>query len=272
MSEVGATPFAIVQHGNQALITDGYANREGVAEILQGFTAVLALHLKYRIALNLHLSGTLIEAAAWHAPDFFLWVKRLYGEGLLELIGSSYAQNILPLFSTQHNLRQFNTAFDLYERHLGIGPGEVRAAWIPERVWHTGCLAPLLQSTALRNHGFDSVLLDERLAHPLNGDYASSPRRQLDERFGGGSYPPALRADGSAIEARPPATAVRIANTHDLQALLIRRELRYCIPPCETGHWQMLEALARGRAGRVLRRRRRPRSLRADARRVGGGE
>jgi hypothetical protein len=240
---MSATPFAIVQHGNQALITDGYDNREGIGEILQGFAAILALHLKYRTPLNLHLSGTLIEAAAWHAPDFFLWVKRLHGEGLLELIGSSYAQNIMPLFSMQHNLRQFNTAFGLYERHLGIGPDEVRTAWLPERVWHTGRLAPLVQSAALRNHGFHTVLLDERLIYPLNGDYARSPRRQFDERFGGGSYPPTLCAERLPAEGRAPAAAVRIANTDDLLALPIRRELRYCIPPCEDGHWRMLEAL-----------------------------
>ena len=81
--------LALVQHGNQYLITEGYDNREGLATILEGFAAVFALHLAYRVPLNLHLSGTLIEAIAWHRSDFFECIKLLLNEHLLELVGST---------------------------------------------------------------------------------------------------------------------------------------------------------------------------------------
>ncbi len=237
--------LALVQHGNQYLITNGYAEREGLAEILQGFAAIFKLHLKYRVPLNLHLSGTLIEAIAWHDPDFFQWIVALRQQGLLEWIGSAYAQNILPHFSFAHNLRQLNTALDVYQRHLGISPYEVETFWVPERVWHTSKLAPLMQSAHLRNGGYTSVLLDDRLAFSLNGDELGE-RTQFDLRFNGDYYAAPSRPEPpsqSLACERDACRPFQIAGTQDLIALPIMRALRYGVPPCHDAHWQMLEQI-----------------------------
>ena len=85
---VTKVPLAIVQHANQFLITDGYENREGITDLLRGYVALLRLHLDYHVPLNLHLSGTLIEAIAWHSPTFFDLIHELRDRGLLEVIGS----------------------------------------------------------------------------------------------------------------------------------------------------------------------------------------
>ena len=70
-------PLALVHHANQYLITDGYDNREGITEIVEGYAAALRLHGKYGIPASLHLSGTLIETLAWHYPWFLELVRDL---------------------------------------------------------------------------------------------------------------------------------------------------------------------------------------------------
>src|SRR4030095_8136426 len=163
--------LALAHHANQSGITDIHADREGTGEILglggpgdvegyrRGFLPLLQLHLDYRIPLNLHLSGTLIETLAWHYPESFSLIKRLRQAGLLELIGSAFSQNIMPFFSDEHNLRQINEELCLYRRHLGWDLGAVKTFWAPERVWDTEKLAKALCTERLLNGGYARVVL-----------------------------------------------------------------------------------------------------------------
>src|SRR5262249_49000466 len=120
--------LTLVHHANQSVITDSYADREGIGDILglggagnfgdsrRGLLPLLQMHLDYQIPLNLHLSGTLIETLAWHYPESFTLIKRMRQAGLLEMIGSAFSQNIMPFFSDEHNLRQINEELWLYRR------------------------------------------------------------------------------------------------------------------------------------------------------------
>jgi hypothetical protein len=99
------------------------------------------MRLDYRMPLNLHLSGTLIETLAWRHPESFSLIKRLRQAGLLEMIGSAFIQNIMPFFSDEHNLRQINEELWLYRRHLDWDLGAVKTFLAPERVWDTEKLA-----------------------------------------------------------------------------------------------------------------------------------
>ena len=161
-----APRLALVHHGHQHLITDGYDNHEGLSEVLEAFSTVLALHLRYRVPVNLHLSGTFLEAAAWGGPDFFSWIQALREEKLVEILGSAYSQPILTLFGIEHNRRQLAEHLALIERHLGVDPAAVRGFWVPERVWHTERLAPLIGDPGLANGGYGWVLLDDRVFYP----------------------------------------------------------------------------------------------------------
>ena len=78
--------LALVHHANQYLITDSYEDREGMSDILglrcaraesdtRGLSPMLQMHLEYRVHLNLHLGGTLIEGIAWHYPESFSLIK-----------------------------------------------------------------------------------------------------------------------------------------------------------------------------------------------------
>src|SRR5262245_54948355 len=118
-------PLALVHHANQYLITNGYETRSGLDETVGGVGAaigylkILELHRTYAVPLNLHLSGTLLEALAWYRPDVLAVVRDMVATGDIELIGSSYGQNIMRFFRPEHNLRQLDEQLALYRRHLG---------------------------------------------------------------------------------------------------------------------------------------------------------
>ena len=165
--------FAFVHHANQFLLTHGYPDREGVDDLVgsrsseTGYLKVLELHRSYRIPLNLHVSGTLLEAILWYRPDFVEAVRMLVQEGLVELVGSAYGQNVMRFFGEEYNARQLAEQLALYRSHFGVDPAEVRVFLPPERVWDTAKLAPVLTDPSLPNGGYRYVLLDDRLLYPV---------------------------------------------------------------------------------------------------------
>lgn len=163
----GAAPLALVHHANQALAADGYDNREGISEVIEGYARILHLHQRYAVPANLHLSGTLIEAVAWHHPWFLELVREMREKGLLELVGGTYSENIMTLSDARTNREQLDELLWLYDRHLGCPPEEVEVCWVPERVWDTEKLAPVLEDETLPNGGYRAVVLDDRLAYGM---------------------------------------------------------------------------------------------------------
>lgn len=208
--------FAFVHHANQYLITEGYDNRHGLRaavgsiESKSGFSWILELHRRFNIPLNLHLSGTLIEAIAWHQPEFLVLVRELLDMGLIELVGSCYAQNIMRFFSYEHNLKQLNEELLLYKIHLGVDPASVKVFWPPERVWDTRRMSPVLRDCRLLNHGYQYVLLDDRLLLPGGG--VSSPRKIYDRnpRSDAELFQACTIQDGQGLIALPIATRLRL--------------------------------------------------------------
>src|SRR5271169_251994 len=215
-----SVPLAIVHHANQFLITEGYENRHGLAATLgsvegkSGFAWILELHRSLKIPVNLHFSGTLLEAIAWHQPEFLSQLQGLHREGLLELVGSCYGQNIMRFFGYEHNLRQLSEQLLLYQIHLHIDPAEVKVFWPPERVWDTERMAPVLTDQRLLNHGYKHLLVYDRLLLPVNG--TQSPRRRYDREPG---WKPEL------FQVCP------IEQGHGLMALPIAFNLRQNMPP-----------------------------------------
>lgn len=211
-----AVPFAFVHHANQYLITEGYENRHGLREALgsvegqSGFAWILELHRRFNVPANIHLSGTLVEAIAWHQPSFLLQVRQLIDDGVIEIVGSCYAQNVMRFFSYEHNLRQLNEELNLYKIHLGIDPETVKVFWPPERVWDTARMAPVLNDSRLLNHGYQFVLLDDRLLLPMYGYH--SPRKIYDRqpRRDAQLYQSCPVKDGQGLIALPIATHLRL--------------------------------------------------------------
>lgn len=236
--------LALVHHANQHIITNGYEDRDGISQICQGYTDLLLLHRRYGMPVNLHFSGTLLESIAWHHPEFLALVKELTAENLLGLVGGAYAENIMTLFSPAFNRRQLDELLLLYREMLDCDPDTVKICWVPERVWQTKLLAPVLSDRSLANGGYRYVLLDDRLLFPTNGSYALSPRASFDLA---GPYddtsvlgPPTV-ADGAAEGelGRP----YKIKGGSGLVMVPISAHLRYWVPPRVPAHWSLLEEL-----------------------------
>jgi starch synthase len=224
-------PVALVHHANQYLITESYPDREGLGALVRGYTAVLRLHEKYQVPAHLHLSGTLIEAAAWSHPDLLQMVRRLRERELVTLVGGAYSDSVLPEFGEEFKRRQLRKMFWLHERHFGCPPEELSIFWVPERVWRTGALASTITDPVLPNGGYRYVLLDDRLLYPTDGQYAGSDRELFDN------------ADRSAP---PPADCTRlhrIAGGNGLHVLPISTRLRYWVPPSDKRDWASLARL-----------------------------
>jgi hypothetical protein len=226
------TSLAVVHHANQYLITTGYDNREGIEAIAgseeskSGFTYILRLHERAGIPMNLHLSGTLIEALAWYEPKLLEYVKELAQAGLLELVGSSYGQNIMRFFCPDYNRKQLNEELLLFERHLGIDAREVKVFWPPERVWETRAMAPLLRDARLRNGGYEYVILDDRLLLRRDQDRALyDETNQFDPEL----YSIHEIKDGIGLLAFPIAT-----------------RLRRSIPPAKEDDWKQVQSELEG--------------------------
>lgn len=236
-----AVPLALVHHANQYLLADGYDNRQGIAEIVEGYTAALRLHEKYGIPANLHLSGTLIETLAWHYPWFLELVRNLRAKGLISLIGGTYSENVMPLFDSSFNQRQLDEFFWLCRRHLHCPPEELEVCWVPERVWDTEKLAPVLTDESLANGGYRFVLLDDRLLYPTNGSYQGSPRDFFDATGPYGSTP-ASRGSRPTDRKNLSETChtYRIAGANGLAVVPVSADLRYWIPPVFPEHWRRL--------------------------------
>ncbi|HLN79313.1 MAG TPA: glycogen/starch synthase [Nocardioidaceae bacterium] len=224
-------PLALVHHANQYLITDGYRDREGISSLVHGYAALLQLHKRYRVPASLHLSGTLIESAAWHHPWFLELVRDLHASGLVDLIGGTYSENVLTAFDPGFNRRQLEEAFDLYQRHLGCAPEELSGCWVPERIWDTEAVSELLTSPDLPNGGYRYVLLDDRLLYPTGGRYHGSDRELFD--LGDPMRPPPTDA------LRP----YRIRESRGLEVVPMSTRLRYWLPPQEQEHWRSLNRL-----------------------------
>lgn len=238
-------PLALVHHANQYLLTDGYDNREGIGALVEGYAAALRLHEKYDIPANLHVSGTLVETLAWHSPWLLETIRDLRERGLVFLIGGTYAENVMPLFPPSFNLRQLDEFLWLYEHHLGCPPGEVRVCWVPERVWDTQSLAPVLTSDRLQNGGYSHVLLDDRLIYPTNGSYKESPRARFDSRgpYASVSVSRNGRKRPSKDVLGPVEThrTYTISGAYGLTMVPMSANLRYWVPPLFPEHWRYLE-------------------------------
>ncbi len=227
-----AISLCLVHHANQYIITNGYQNREGLETLVgtpdssNGYLKILELHKVYQIPINLHVSGTLLEAVLWHRPDVLTILQELKRQGLLELIGSSYGQNIMRFFCYEHNLKQLNEELAMYRELLAVHPGDIQVFWPPERVWDTDKLGPVLTDPGLLNGGYRYVLLDDRLLYSVSQKELS--RTDFDH------------TQNSRYQDFVPH---RIFDCQKLVVLPISNVLRHCIPPRETQHFGKIEQL-----------------------------
>jgi hypothetical protein len=226
-----AVSFALVHHANQFLITNGYEAREGISDIVgsdcrgTGILGFLALHKAENVPLNLHISGTLLEAISWHCPSAIPVIKESIEQGLVELVGSCYGQNIMRFFEPGYNLKQLNEELRLFEIVLGAPPSRIKVFWPPERVWDTSTMSPVLRHPDLLNGGYRYVILDDRTL--LSPQDPEMPRAAYDKES---RWTPEL------------------FQTHEIEGglglvtLPIGIRLRHSIPPKEEQDWNRVQS------------------------------
>ncbi len=171
------------------------------------------------------ISGTLLEAIAWQQPSFLHQLREIYEEGLIELVGSCYGQNLMRFSSYDHNLKQLNEQLALYQIHLGVDPEQVKVFWPPERLWDTEAMAPVLTDLRLLNGGYSHVIVDDRVLLAVDGN--RSPRRRYDRD---------LYWNAELFR------TYRIQNGYGLVAIPIAYNLRQSIPPRGPDHWKNIES------------------------------
>ncbi|HET6563604.1 MAG TPA: hypothetical protein VFG72_17175 [Marmoricola sp.] len=242
---MSAAPIAFVHHANQFVITDGYADRDGLSLTAAGYDAVLSLHVELGVPAALHISGPVLEAIAWHRPALLARLRRHLASGVITLVGGTYGENVMPLSSPRHNRRQLRAFHDLAEELLGISREQLRTAWVPERVWDTDACAAPLRDEAATGVRYERVLLDDRLVHPLReGQYDGSAREAFDAggpyRWHDEGFPTTLRGRLHGGSLAP----YRIADGDGLVAVPIASHLRYLVPPHDPDHLGLLTELA----------------------------
>ncbi len=152
---------AMVHHGNQGLTyTDVFRGQDGT----EGFDEILELHQARQVPGNFHLSGTLITAADWYDRPFLDWMQDGIVEGWLNVLGSVYAQHIMPFVTDNMNNWAVEIEQDLINYKLNYNP---HVAWVPERAWcaqgnypDAGLSDPWLGDNWTQ-HGINAVILDD---------------------------------------------------------------------------------------------------------------
>jgi Glycosyl hydrolase family 57 len=140
-------PIALVFHFNQHL--NEYASI-GSRTCYRGLLKILRAHPALKI--NIHISGTLIDALKWLDNEPLKLIREGLAEGQFELLGSTYAQNIPYASNDWDNARQIelhrSTLKDLFDV-------EPTVFWNPERCWRQS-LVPMITAG-----GYTSTLIED---------------------------------------------------------------------------------------------------------------
>ena len=152
-------------HGNQAIqpgsTTQSLINTGAGA----GYYRPLDVHQAYAAPLALHLTPTLASSIEWakaaagspaykDGPAFNLRVKQLAQSGVVNLLGSTFADHVLSYFTNDFNAANVNLA-DQFLTSFYADTHSAKVFWNPERVADSGTLA---QIDAL---GFDYTFIDQ---------------------------------------------------------------------------------------------------------------
>jgi hypothetical protein len=157
-------------HGNQAILPGSSIqslinNSQGA-----GYYRPLDVHEAYNVPLTMHITPTLASAIQWAAvspsstrswvdgPALNQRIKSLASSGLVDVIGSTFSDHILPYFNKPFNLDNVSLASDFLNAIYGGVSSSV--FWTPERVSNDDVL------DKISNLGFQYTFVDQ-LRHLL---------------------------------------------------------------------------------------------------------
>ncbi len=150
-----ALVFHFNQHTNEYTDVANRACYRGLLNVLRAHPA-----LKF----NLHLSGTLLRALNWFAPETLNLVRAGLAEGQFELLGSTYAQNVPYACDDWDNAQQIGLHRVVLEELFGVRPV---VFWNSERCWRQSLVPVIVEGGYTTTLVEDHILRAAGIADPI---------------------------------------------------------------------------------------------------------
>ncbi len=152
--------FSFILHANQANVP--YAD---VANDLNYFY-VFQTFLKHPdIPITIHLSGTWLTTMQWYNSSTIDLIRQGIASGQFEILGSTYAQNIIYNTNNWDNYYQIKEHKQIIHDILNVTP---TGFWNPERVWDQAQYVPLIA-----NAGYQYTFVEDHIIQN-SADYTGS--------------------------------------------------------------------------------------------------
>jgi hypothetical protein len=103
------------------------------------------LHMMHRFPdfpFAIHISGWLFDYLLQHYPDDIALLREMVQRGQAEIFGAGYTEPVLAAIPVRDRIGQIERMADCMEQALGQRPA---GAWLTERVWEAGVVAPLAE-------------------------------------------------------------------------------------------------------------------------------
>ena len=147
--------FHLNQHLTEYSLAASRASYKGLLRVLRSHPT---------IPVNIHISGTLVNALQWLDPEPLQLIWEGLRAGQFELLGSTYAQNVPYSSDDWDNARQIELHLKVLHDAFGVTPVTF---WNPERTWRQSLL-PIIAGNGYRFTLIeDHILAKARLAEPV---------------------------------------------------------------------------------------------------------
>lgn len=151
--QTGQGRLAYVWHGNQELKTvkelnDLVDNNNGT-----GFIHLLDSIERWKIPMELHISGTLQSGIKWSKPEFLTRINKLVNDGLVTIQGGTFDEQIMVYFpgeinheSLKYGAKWAKELTKKLSEDKKSSAGDILIGWTPERIINSEILKDFKKS------------------------------------------------------------------------------------------------------------------------------
>lgn len=165
--------LCMVIHSHQPEGNFDHVIEEAYQKAYLPFLHALARHP--RVRLSLHYSGILWTWLETRHPEFMTLMRELTARNQVEHMGGGFFEPILVSIPDSAKTAQVRRQRDFLANAFGAAP---RGAWVTERVWEQGLIAPLAEA------GAEYVVLDDSHFLSTGEDPAGLHQAYLTEESG----------------------------------------------------------------------------------------
>ena len=145
-TQPGRAKASVMIHGNQAILPGSQIQNFINTGFGAGYFRPLAIHDIFDAPMNLHVTPTLASAIEWarvdtnvsgtfrDGPTFNRLISTLVQTNVVDLLGGTFSDHILPYFTPDFNRDNSALAKEFYREIYGVTLGTNAAFWTPERV------------------------------------------------------------------------------------------------------------------------------------------